>query len=399
MTIELRPYQAEGAAWLTSRNGVLAWKPGVGKTFTALEAARRVGGSALYLCPPTIRWQVADEAGRLGLSAQVIDTGAQRLSTDAQIVVTSYNLAAATPIWKQLFARKWGSITLDEAHGLKDHTAKRTVAIYGAKFGHVTDEGKPLNRNEWVDEFCTVRNEGFGDKIVGGKNLDKLRAILEPWVNQRELEGLPGLSIDHIPLKAEQISMEGLDPAVVGQVAKLLPLLDENDGALSAIEPALATIRQRIATAKAREVASLVETECRGGTDKLIVFGHHKEALEILRATCQAKGLHPVLISGKVTGRARVDAIVKFQHEPKCKVAIINIRAGGVGLNLQVADRVIFLEADWTPAMNDQAIARAYRSGQSKPVRVSFVSLKGSVDEQVTSALKRKAAIIRKVLQ
>jgi SNF2 family DNA or RNA helicase len=68
--------------------------------------------------------------------------------------------------------------------------------------------------------------------------------------------------------------------------------------------------------------------------------------------------------------------------------------AAGTGLNLQAAERIIIVEPAWTPASNEQAIARAYRAGQKKKVWASFVCLENSIDERITSALIRKQRII-----
>jgi SWI/SNF-related matrix-associated actin-dependent regulator 1 of chromatin subfamily A len=130
----------------------------------------------------------------------------------------------------------------------------------------------------------------------------------------------------------------------------------------------------------------------RDSDEKVIVFGHHTAAL--------------AHVADKLPGAARLfgnqDAGVQtsnlhlFLHGD-ARVLVANVRRGGVGLNLQVASRVIFLEADWTPAINEQAIARAHRSGQQKPVHVSFVSLHNSIDDDVTRALARKSKIINKI--
>ena len=143
-------------------------------------------------------------------------------------------------------------------------------------------------------------------------------------------------------------------------------------------------------------VVEYVANELEGGTKKVIIFGLHPEALE--QIATKLNRFEPVTVTG-ATSMAQRDANVRcFQNEPTCRVFVGQLYAAGTGLNLQSADRVIFAESAWTPAVNDQAIARAHRAGQLAAVRATFLSLKGSIDEDVQKALARKAAVAAQVL-
>ena len=68
-------------------------------------------------------------------------------------------------------------------------------------------------------------------------------------------------------------------------------------------------------------------------------------------------------------------AVAKFNTRALSKSSRPHVRVAGFGLNLQSARRAIFLETDWTSASIDQAIARLYRAGQTRPVRISILTV------------------------
>jgi SNF2 family DNA or RNA helicase len=97
-------------------------------------------------------------------------------------------------------------------------------------------------------------------------------------------------------------------------------------------------------------------------------------------------------LDGKTKDRqARVD---HFQSNPDCKLFLISLKAGGVGLNLTAADYVFLLDPWWNPAAEAQAIDRTHRIGQSKQVFACRLIAKDTVEEKVLAlqASKRELA-------
>lgn len=72
---------------------------------------------------------------------------------------------------------------------------------------------------------------------------------------------------------------------------------------------------------------------------------------------------------------------------------LLSLRAGGVGLNLQAADTVVFLDTDWNPQIDAQAQARAHRLGQTKPVLVLRLYVPGTVEEHIIDTATKKKAL------
>src|SRR5207248_4185125 len=86
----------------------------------------------------------------------------------------------------------------------------------------------------------------------------------------------------------------------------------------------------------------------------------------------------------------RQSKVEHFQHDPDCKVFLISLKAGGVGLNLTAAEYVFLLDPWWNPAVEAQAIDRAHRIGQQRSVFAYRLIAKDTVEEKVLELQKSK---------
>ena len=84
-----------------------------------------------------------------------------------------------------------------------------------------------------------------------------------------------------------------------------------------------------------------------------------------------------------MSGRNRVAAVDKFRTDPECRVFLISLKAGGLGLNLTEAEVVFLLDPWWNPAVEAQAIDRTHRIGQTRPVFAYRLVSKDTVEEKV----------------
>ena len=157
----------------------------------------------------------------------------------------------------------------------------------------------------------------------------------------------------------------------------------------------IATLRRLVGEAKAPAYVELISEELDSGLDKIVIFGIHRKALEIVRDGLARFGV--VRIDGDTSERDRVEAVRRFQEDPDCRVCVANIKSGGTGLTLTAASRVDMFESDWAPASNAQALKRIHRIGQTRECEARFVSLLSSIDEVVSETVARKTAAIAKV--
>ena len=124
---------------------------------------------------------------------------------------------------------------------------------------------------------------------------------------------------------------------------------------------------------------------------KALVFSSFVKHLEIIREKLEEDKIKYTLLTGASTKRE--DIVKAFQDFPDCKIFLISLKAGGVGLNLTAADYVFILDPWWNPASEEQAVNRAHRIGQDKNVFVyRFISV-NSIEEKIQSLQEKKTKL------
>jgi hypothetical protein len=132
--------------------------------------------------------------------------------------------------------------------------------------------------------------------------------------------------------------------------------------------------------------------------DKVIVFAHHKEVVEELR-----KGLkkyNPVVLTGATPTKDRGNLVEQFKTEPTARVFIGNILAAGEGIDLSVADTVVFVETSWVPKDIDQASARTENMTKLNAASSCyFLTTEASIDHIMLKRILEKTNVIDQVIK
>lgn len=124
---------------------------------------------------------------------------------------------------------------------------------------------------------------------------------------------------------------------------------------------------------------------------KVLVFSQFVRHLSIVREFLDSEKITYAYLDGATKDRqAQVE---KFQTQDDCKVFLISLKAGGVGLNLTKAEYVFLLDPWWNPAVEAQAIDRAHRIGQENKVIIYKFISRGSVEEKIMALQDRKLAL------
>ncbi|KDD75514.1 hypothetical protein H632_c644p0, partial [Helicosporidium sp. ATCC 50920] len=105
-----------------------------------------------------------------------------------------------------------------------------------------------------------------------------------------------------------------------------------------------------------------------------------------------------VRITGSTPAGERQALVDRFQQQEEVRVALLSIKAAGVGLTLTAASVVVFAELTWTPGEVVQAEDRAHRIGQASAVNVYFLHAKGSIDDLIWAAIQSKLEAVGQVL-
>jgi len=122
------------------------------------------------------------------------------------------------------------------------------------------------------------------------------------------------------------------------------------------------------------------------------VFSQFVQHLTLIRAGLDERQLEYAYLDGHT--RDRQGEVERFQHNPDLQIFLISLKAGGVGLNLTAADYVFILDPWWNPAVEAQAVDRAHRIGQQRPVFVYKFISQGTVEEKILALQKRKLQLV-----
>ena len=122
--------------------------------------------------------------------------------------------------------------------------------------------------------------------------------------------------------------------------------------------------------------------------DKFIVFTQFKSTLRRIQNTLSNANISSRSISGSMSRAKRVKNLEEFETMDTVRVFVLSLRSGAVGINLTSANHVVLMEPTFNPAMERQAIGRAYRLGQSRPVTVHRLVAENTIDRHIIETRK-----------
>ena len=442
---DLRPYQRDGFGWLAGLwrhrlGGVLADDMGLGKTIQTLAMiayARSQEPEAppfLVVAPTSVVTTWASEAARFtpGLDVRTVTRSQAKrrrpLGEDtagADIVVTSYALLR---IDQAAYAEQsWSGLILDEAQFVKNHRAKTYQAARSVPARtKLAITGTPVENSlmdlwsmlsltapglfpsaERFTEYYLRPIERDGD----GLRLAQLRRRIAPLVLRRTKDLVAG----ELPPKQEQVLEVALQPkhARIYQThlqrerQKVLGLIDDLDDNRFTILQSLTLLRQLaldpalvdeqhegVAASKTETLVEMLREVVQEG-HRALVFSQFTSYLRRVRDRLSADGLSTAYLDGSTTDRQQV---IDGFRGGDASVFLISLRAGGFGLNLTEADYCFVLDPWWNPAAEQQAVDRAHRIGQTRPVMVYRLVAKDTIEQKVMALKERKSALFDAVL-
>ena len=142
-------------------------------------------------------------------------------------------------------------------------------------------------------------------------------------------------------------------------------------------------------------IDQLREVQAEGS--KALVFSQFTRCWRWSRARLDARGLH-VRVPGR-QDRDRQARVERFQSDAGCPLFLISLKAGGVGLNLTAAEYVFLLDPWWNPAVEAQAIDRAHRIGQTRPVFAYRLVARDTVEEKVIALQQQKRELADAIIR
>ncbi|MFT7473345.1 MAG: superfamily II DNA or RNA helicase [Verrucomicrobiales bacterium] len=453
---ELRPYQRRALGWLQflgrlGLGGCLADDMGLGKTPTALayllgRKLDRVTNDLprlphLVICPLSVvtNWEAEAERFTPELSVMIAH-GPDRLrgprlvraAAEHDIIITTYGTASR--IADELDPIQWDVVVCDEAQAIKNHRTNAAISIRSLRSTQrIALTGTPVeNRLTELWAILDALNPGmlggitwfretFSNPIESGDGadaLESLRRLTAPFVLRRTK--LDRSLVPDLPDKIEQVAWAPLTPEQAGLYQAVVDDFLTNASASTGMERrglVLATLTklkqvcnhpahflrddtvgEANRSGKLERFDELLETMLESG-ERALVFTQYREMGKLLAHHVESRfGFPAPFLHGGTTRTQRKNMVDAFQAPDGAPVQLISLRAGGTGLNLTAASRVIHYDRWWNPAVEDQATDRSWRIGQDKTVFVHKLVCRGTLEQRIDTLLTEKRALANAVV-
>ena len=436
---DLRPYQADGLSWLSflrevGLGGILADDMGLGKTVQALaliaaeKAEGRLDRPALVIAPTSLMANWRLEAEKFAPNLKVLTLHGldrkQRFSAiaDSDLVLTTYPLIGRDK--DVLKGEIWSLLLLDEAQTIKNPDAATTrlirelnarqrFALTGTplenhlgEFWSLFNVVSPgfLGDRAWFSNAFRTPIEKHGDKERARQLARRVKPFLLRRTKNQVASELPPKTemVERIEMEREQRDIyEFIRLAMHTKVRAAIAAKGLNRSRIIVLD-ALLKMRQaccdprllklpakHVAKARSAKLERLDELlgELMEEDRRILIFSQFTSMLDLIRPRLDAQKLRFSLLTGDT--RDRPKEIQAFQGG-ETKIFLISLKAGGVGLNLTAADTVILYDPWWNPAVEEQAIDRAHRIGQDKPVFVHKLVMAETIEEKMEEMKARK---------
>jgi len=387
-------------------------------------------GPSLAVVPKSLVFNWKQEAARFTPRLRVLDhTGAARSIngfSDYDLILTTYGTLRRDALeFKDV---EFDYIVLDEAQAIKNADTESAKAVRLLRGRHrLALSGTPVENHLgelWsLFEFLNPGMLGAASvfKLAGGaaRNPDEetrrvLAHALRPFILRRTKEQVAR----ELPAKTEQTifcELEAAQRKLYNELRAhyrntLLRTVEKQGLAKSQMQVLEALLRLRQAachpglldakrlndpSAKLDLLMYRLDEVVKEG-HKALVFSQFTSLLAILRQRLDEAGLTYEYLDGST--RDRQEPVERFQNDPACRLFLISLKAGGLGLNLTAAEYVFLLDPWWNPAVEAQAVDRAHRIGQTRQVFAYRLIARDTVEEKVLELQKTKrdlaAAII-----
>ncbi|EEF34931.1 DNA repair helicase rad5,16, putative [Ricinus communis] len=132
----------------------------------------------------------------------------------------------------------------------------------------------------------------------------------------------------------------------------------------------------------------------RSSGSKSILFSQWTAFLDLLQIPLSRSGISYVRLDGTLNQQQRERVIKQFSEDDSILVLLMSLKAGGVGINLTAASNAFVMDPWWNPAVEEQAVMRIHRIGQTKPVMIKRFIVKGTVEERMEAVQARKQRMV-----
>jgi SNF2 family DNA or RNA helicase len=437
-------YQKQGIQFAAlKKNAIIADEMGLGKTVQAIGAAvlkKELFGfeQTLVICPASLKDQWKREIERFSQeSATVVEGGPDRRQHIYENELDFFLIANYETVVRDLPVLKRNPpdfIILDEAQRIKNYETLTANAVKQIPKKHgLVITGTPIE-NRLIDLYSIMEfldpkilsplwefsyqhcyfDEKKKNKICGYYNLQHLKDRLKPVLIRREkqqvLKQLPHIHQIDVPVSMHRRQSE-LHASYARGVARIIQKKFLTRFDMQRLMLLLAKMRMvcdsthlvetgTVYSPKLEELKQVLmeKMDIHHSSHKVVIFSEWIKMNQMIGRFLRDNDIHYVELNGKIPVSNRPKLINDFENNPDCKI-FLSTEAGGIGLNLQVADAVINFELPWNPAKKNQRIGRIDRLGQKQDhlTVVNFI-MQNSIETRIASGLLLKQELFDSVL-
>lgn len=442
----LRPYQVAGYQWLNYLSevgwgGILADDMGLGKTVQALSFVQHFKNEndelmALVVCPTTLIYNWENEIKKFTPQLTYhIHHGGTRSRDNAElrkydVVITTYGTLRSDI--KMLSSLPFDYVVLDESQAIKNPASKvtRAASLLKAR-NRLCMSGTPLQNNtfdiyaqmnflnpgmlgtmEFFRQEFAIPIDKFGEQ----DQKEHLKKILYPFILRRTKEQVA----KDLPEKQEMIlfcemeddqrkiydayrndyrnqilgtiESQGIQKSQLTILQGLMKLRQICDS------PAILNEEEKFEnhSIKLEELAREITENI--SNHKALVFSQFLGMLALIKEKLKELEIPFEYFDGSTSAPDREKAIQRFQNDDTVRVFLISLKAGGVGLNLTAADYVYIVDPWWNPAVEQQAIDRTHRIGQTKNIFAYRMICKDTIEDKIIQLQEKKRALAKELI-
>lgn len=420
------PYQLEGIKWLkflflNHFGGCLADDMGLGKTFQVIsfledQEVKDHVKKILIIVPKSLLTNWKREFSKFKSSYNVgIYHGDKRKDfdfDDTDVIITTYNTAYLD--LKKLNELKYSLVVFDEIQTIKNHKSITSDAMKQIKSDmKIGLSGTPMENS--ISELWNIMDilnpnvfysYAAFMRRYSGKNYDELKSILNLFILRRMKNDV----LQELPQKTEQIIYCDMEQEQRKLYASINIAVKEAIMCLKAfaapvVLKGLTLLREccchplllneetnvnKVSESCKLDALELLVDNLISSGHKILIFSNYTSMLHLIQEELEKNEHYKNIIyylDGKTTDR--IDVVNRFESADE-GIFLISIKAGGVGLNLVSAQDIIIYDPWWNPFVEQQAIDRAYRIGQDKPVTVYKLVAANTIEERIVEMQKDK---------
>ncbi|PWS26531.1 DNA helicase [Pedobacter yonginense] len=444
LTASLRQYQKDGLNWLNflddfNFGACLADDMGLGKTIQILafilsQREKVSHNTNLVVVPASLIFNWKAEVQKFAPSIKVKTIyGNERTKTtdtfdDFEIILTSYGTLLSDIRFLKDY--RFNYIFLDESQNIKNPESQRYKVVRMLQSRNkVVMTGTPIENNTFdlygqlsfacpglfgsKQQFADLYSTPI-DQFKDSRRAEELQQKIKPFILRRTKEQVA----KELPDKTEivlycemgdeqrevyEANKKEIQDYILGKTEDELPKSSMH--VLRSItrlrqicnSAALLADGKSYIQASSKIEVLLEQIENKAKNHKILVFSQFVSMLDLIKKQLEIRGMKYEYLTGQT--RNRKETVESFQQNNDISVFLISLKAGGTGLNLTEADYVYLVDPWWNPAVENQAIDRAYRIGQHKNVMAVRLICPDTIEEKIMKLQATKKDLVKNLIQ